>query len=79
MSEKKKRTIHVKLHPVEFDRVVRMRGENKWKEWLLSLPDQFRTLTERVELYERRNTEYEAENEQLKERLRVLQEEKKDT
>lgn len=73
--EVKKKSMHVIFKDqVEYDRIIRMRGKRKWKDWLLTLPDQFRTLTERVELYQRRSDQYEQENNDLKERIRVLQE-----
>lgn len=60
--------------PVEYERIVRMRGKMRWRDWLLTLPDQFRMLTERIELYQRRAEQYERENIDLMERIRVLQE-----
>lgn len=74
MGEVKPRSLHVLLDPDEFAALERMRGHRKWKAWLLSLPDQFRDLIERVELWKHRSEVYEMENEQLKERIEALQE-----
>lgn len=74
MDEVKQRSLHVLLDPDEFKALERMRGNYKWKPWLLSLPDQFRTLTEKAELWKRSSEVYEMENRQLKERIVSLQE-----
>ena len=74
MEEVKSKNLHVVLDPDEFKALERMRGNYKWKPWLLSLPDQFRALTEKAEVWKRSSEVYELENIQLKERIVVLQE-----
>ena len=74
MEKVKPKSLHVILNPDEFKALERMRGDRKWKGWLLSLPDQFRDLTERVELWKHSSEIYEMENAQLKERIASLQE-----
>ena len=74
MEEVKPKNLHVVLDPDEFKALERMRGNYKWKPWLLSLPDQFRALTEKAEVWKRSSEVYELENIQLKERIVVLQE-----
>jgi len=75
MDEQKPKNLHVifKNHD-EFHRLERMRGQRKWRDWLLTLPEQFRDLTERIRLFRERAELAERENEELKERLRRLQE-----
>ena len=71
----KPKNLHVLFKdPEELERIKRMKGKMEWKEWLLTLPDQFRNLTDRIELWKRRAEQYEKENEALTERIRVLQE-----
>jgi hypothetical protein len=74
MDEPTIKSLHVLMDPDEFAAVERMRGNRKWKEWLLGLPDQFRELTERVELWKHKSEVYEMENAQLKQRITSLQE-----
>lgn len=74
MEKTKSKNLHVVLDPDEFKALERMRGNQKWKPWLLNLPDQFRTLVERAELWKRSSEVYEMENDQLKERITALQE-----
>jgi len=74
MSKIKPRHIHVEVTPREFDRVQAIKGDTqKWKPWLLSLPDQFRSLHERAEMFRLRAENAEKENEDLRERIRLLQ------
>jgi len=67
--------MHVKFpDPDEYERVKKMKGAMDWRPWLLTLPDQFRNLTDRIELWKRRAEDYERENAELKERIKTLQE-----
>jgi hypothetical protein len=73
--EVKPKNMHVLFKdPDEYERLKRLKGKREWREWLLTLPKQFRDLTDRIELWKRRADEYKKENEELKERIRVLQE-----
>lgn len=60
--------------PDDFERVKKIKGKREWKEWLLTLPDQFRNLTDQIELWKRRAQEFEKENEDLHKRIASLQE-----
>jgi len=78
-NEIKPKRMHVDFPDLdEYKRVEAMRGKRKWREWLVSLPDQFRELTERVEHYKREATFYKEQLEQAEERIKVLQEQVKD-
>lgn len=75
----KPKNMHVEFpDPDEYERVKKMKGGMEWRQWLLTLPEQFRNLTDRIELWQRRAEEYEKENIELKERIAVLQEKMKD-
>ena len=71
----KPRNLHVFFKdPDELEQLKRLKGKREWRDWLMTLPDQFRQLTDRVELWKRRAEDFEKENTDLKERVRALQE-----
>ena len=71
----KPKNLHVYFKdPDELERLKRIKGKREWKEWLMTLPDQFRQLTDRIELWKRRAEDFEKENKELTERVRALQE-----
>ena len=73
--EMKPKNLHVLFRdPAELERLKRIRGKMEWKPWLLTLPDQFRAFIDTIELWKRRAGDFEKENNDLKERIRVLQE-----
>lgn len=78
-NEIKPKRLHVDFPDIdEYDKITKMRGNRKWRDWLLSLPDQFRTLTERAEHYKREADFYKEQLKQAEERIRSLQEQVKD-
>lgn len=76
MSEQvKPKHLHVYFEdPDELARIKRLKGKREWREWLLTLPDQFRNLTDQIELWKRRANDFEKDNEELKKRITSLQE-----
>ncbi len=70
------RHLHVKLTSGELLRLQDAKnnsGYSKWRDWLLSLPDQFRILHERGEMFRLKAEDLEQENAALKIRLGHLQ------
>lgn len=71
------RHLHVELSTSELRRLQEVKnasGYTKWRDWLLSLPDQFRSLHERGEMFRLKAEDLEQENVDLKARLVRLQE-----
>lgn len=70
------RHLHVKLTPGELLKLQEAKnasGYSKWRDWLLSLPDQFRILHERSEMFRLRAENLDQENREMKERLTRIQ------
>lgn len=49
--QKKTKVLHIRLEISQFEKLVKLRGPRKWKEWLLTLPEQFQILSERIEFF----------------------------
>jgi len=64
--------LHVKLSVAEHNKLSRIRGDNKWRAWLLGIVDQIIAMRDRNEVLQIRVNMLEKDNDELREHVSSL-------
>jgi len=64
--------LHVKLTKQEHEKLARIRGDNKWRAWLLGISDQIIAMRDRNELLQNEVEQLKKDKRELEEQIRML-------
>ena len=64
--------LHVELTVAEHEKLSRIRGDNKWRAWLMQITDQIIAMRDRNEVLQIRVNMLEKDNDELREHVSSL-------